>query len=161
MNLPIDDRRVVSIHYQLTNGFGELIDSSSGDLPLVYMHNSGALLSSLERELTGCCQGEQLSVVIYPEDGYGYANEELIQTMPRELFKSMDPLSVGQRVKAVNDSGETEMLTIVKLEDDSIVVDANHPLAGQVLHFEIAVVAVREPTEDELKQGFASATNPT
>lgn len=160
----IDDDCVVGLHYRLSNGFGELIDGSQGDLPLVYMHNTNALLPSLERELTGHRAGEALEVTIYPEDGYGYADESLVQDWPlEEVQKHLPagmPLVVGQRLKARGSDEQTQLLTIVAIEDDNVRLDANHPLAGQVLHFEISIVAVREPTEAEREQGFASSVNP-
>ncbi len=158
--LVVDDNAVVSIHYSLSNGHGDVVDSSQGQLPLVYMHNSNALLPALERELTGKAQGDNFEVVIYPEDGYGYANEELIRQLPREQFSHIKDLEVGMRVRAMNkESDKAEMLTIADVREDSVIVDLNHPLAGQVLHFVIAVVAVRDPTEQELQNGFASETN--
>ena len=158
--LPIDDHAVVTISYRLENGDGEVIDSSQGQLPLVYMHNTNALLNSLERELTGKVKGDALDVVIYPEDGYGYSKEELIQSVPREQFDGVE-LSVGLRIKASNkQTDEIELLTVTEINEDSVVVDANHPLAGQILHFQLVVVDVREPTEAELAQGFAVTANP-
>ena len=157
----IDDNAVVSMSYRLENGDGELLDSSQGQLPLVYMHNTNALLSSLERELTGHQKGDALDVVIYPEDGYGYAKEELIQELPRSSFADMPDLAVGLRVRAVNkEQDETQMMTVTEIRDDTVVVDTNHPLAGQVLHFKIVIVDVREPDETELAQGFATTSNP-
>lgn len=156
----IDDHAVVSISYRLNNGDGDVIDSSQGHLPLVYMHNTNAILNSLERELTGKRKGDAVDVVIYPEDGYGYSKEELIQELPKEKFESLE-LVVGMRIKASNkETSETELITITAINDDTVVVDANHPLAGQILHFQMAIVAVRDPTDAELEQGFAVQTNP-
>ena len=178
--LDIDDDRVVGLHYRLMNGFGELIDGSQGDLPLVYMHNTNALLPSLERELTGHRAGDALEVTIYPEDGYGYADESLIQEWPieavRERLPDGMPLIVGQRLKALGPGAQSvdaqtdrqgstqggdqaQLVTVIDIGDDIVRLDANHPLAGQVLHFEISVVAVREPTETEREQGYASSVN--
>ena len=156
----IDDNRVVSLHYRLTNGFGELVDSSSGDLPLVYMHNTDAILSSLERELTARRAGDTLEVTIYPEDAYGYADEELVQSFARDALGDIGELAVGTRVRALGKEGESRLATVTSIDGDTIVLDANHPLAGQVLHFSIAIVAVREPTEAELAAGVATTTNP-
>jgi len=147
------------MHYRLSNGFGELIDSSQGDVPLVYMHNAGALLPSLERELTGRRKGDMFDVTIYPEDGYGYAKEELIQEVPRDVFNDLGELKEGMRIKALSKDNESQLVTVVEIREDSIVADANHPLAGQVLHFDIAIVAVRDPTDGELEQGYAASTN--
>ncbi len=157
-DLIIDDNRVVSIHYQLTNGFGELIDSSQGDLPLVYMHNTNVLMVSLERELTGKQAGEHIAVTIYPEDAYGYPDEELIAEWPRESIEKSQELILGMRFKAVAKNGENQLVTLTEIREETVILDANHPLAGQVLTFTVAIVSVREPTAEEIAQGFAEST---
>jgi len=158
--LIIDDQRVVAMHYQLSNGFDELIDSSQGDIPLVYMHNSNSLLPSLERELTGKQAGDHVAVTIYPEDGYGYPDEELIAEWPREAIEqSQQELKLGMRFKALAEDGNSKLVSVTEIRDDVVVLDANHPLAGQVLNFMIAIVSVREPTPEELEQGYAVSTN--
>jgi len=145
------------MHYQLCNGFDELIDSSQGNIPLVYMHNTNALLASLERELTGKQAGEHVAVTIYPEDAYGYADEDLIAEWPRETIEqTQQDLVVGMRFKALGKDGESQLVSVKEIREDVVVLDANHPLAGQVLNFMIAIVDVREPTAQELEQGFAS-----
>jgi len=84
----------------------------------------------------------------------------LIQALPRSQFDGID-LQVGMRIKASNkENNEVEMLSVVKIDEDEVTVDANHPLAGQILHFTIAIVDVREPTASELEQGYALSTNP-
>jgi len=159
-SLIIDDDRVVVLHYQLNNGFGEIIDSSSGDLPLVYMHNTRALLPTLERELTGRRAGEGVDVTIFPEDAYGYIDDALVQSFSRESLADIDDLTVGMRVRARDKEGESQLATVREITDDGVVLDANHPLAGQVLHFTIAIVAVREPTDAERERGYATTANP-
>lgn len=159
-SLTIDDNCVVVMHYRLNDGFGELIDSSSDDLPLVYMHNTNAILPSLERELTGHRAGDSLSVTIYPEDGYGYADESLVQRFPREALAAIGEATVGQRVRARGKEGEALLATVREIDEEGVVLDGNHPLAGQVLHFSIAVVSVREPTTREIEAGAATAANP-
>lgn len=157
--LVIDDHAVVSMSYRLENGDGEVLDSSQGQLPMVYMHNTNAILISLERELTGKQKGDALDVIIYPEDGYGYAKEELFLEVPIERFEGID-IAPGLRVKASNkQSSETEMMTIAEVREETVVVDTNHPLAGQILHFHIVVIEVRNPTDAELTQGYAVHTN--
>lgn len=158
-DLIIDDNRIVSMHYQLTNGFGELIDSSQGDLPLVYMHNTNVLLAALERELTGSRAGEHVAVTIYPEDGYGYPDAELIAEWPRASIEKTQELILGMRFKALSKSGENQLVTLTEIREDTVVLDANHPLAGQVLTFTVAIVGVREPTVEELEQGFAESSS--
>lgn len=145
----IDDHRIVLMHYQLDNAFGEMVDTSLGGLPLTYMHNAGALLPALERELTGREKGDEFDVAIYPEDGYGYRDDSLISKIPRSAFADMGEIHVGMRVRDTRSDDETALFTVVVIEEDEVTVDANHPLAGQVLHFRIAVVDVREPSEQE------------
>ena len=155
----IDDNRVVAFHYRLSDGFGALIDSSSGGLPLVYMHNTNALLPSLERELTGHRVGDALQITIYPEDAYGYADESLVQRVSRERLGQVDDLAVGMRVRAIDCERRARLMTVTALDEETIELDANHPLAGRVLHFEIVIVAVREPTATELARGAATTAN--
>jgi len=158
----IDDDCVVAMHYRLSNGFGELIDGSQGGLPLVYMHNTNALLPALERELTGRRAGEALQVTIYPEDGYGYADEELVQDWPMEQVKQHvgdAPLFEGLRLKALGKEDQSKLVTVVQIGEDTVRIDGNHPLAGQVLHVEITIVAVRAPTALEREQGHATSVN--
>jgi len=158
----IDDDAVVAMHYRLLNGFGELIDGSQGELPLVYMHNTNALLPALERELTGRRAGEALQVTVYPEDGYGYSDETLIQEWPMEQIRQhvgQAPLFEGMRLKALGKEDKSRLVTVVEIGEDSVRIDGNHPLAGQVLYFEITVVQVRPPTRTEREQGYATAVN--
>jgi len=145
------------MHYQLTNGFGEVIDSSLGGLPMTYMHNAGALLPSLERELTGHVKGDNLEVVIYPEDAYGYRDDELVSELPREVFSEMGELHVGMRVRAKRGDNDSALFTVLVLGEDTITVDANHPLAGQVLQFNLAIVDVREPSAADLSEHLGDA----
>ncbi len=156
-NLIIDEHRIVLMHYQLDNGFGEMVDSSLGGLPMTYMHNTGALLPSLERELTGRQKGDEFEIAIYPEDGYGYRDDELITKIPRTAFAELGELHVGMRVKDKRSDNEDSLFTVIVIEDEEVTVDANHPLAGQVLHFRIAVVDVREPSEKELAEYLGEA----
>ncbi len=156
-NLFVDDHCIVLMHYQLDNGFGEMVDTSLGGLPMTYMHNTGALLPALERELTGRQKGDEFELAIYPEDGYGYRDDELVQKLPREAFADMQDLHVGMRVRDNKAGDDPVLYTVLKIDDDEVTVDANHPLAGQVLHFRIAVVDVREPSESELKDYLGDA----
>lgn len=157
--LLIDENVVVSMSYRLENGDGEVLDSSQGQLPLVYMHNTNAILIALEREITGRQKGDAFDVVIYPEDGYGYSKEELFQELPLARFEGID-LAPGLRVKASNkESRDVEMMTVTQINEDTVIVDTNHPLAGQILLFKIVIVDVREPTEAELEQGYAVHAN--
>ena len=146
---------VVSIQYKLTDDAGEVLDSSEDGDPLVYLHGTGNLIPCLEKELAGKGTGDSLSVTIQPEDGYGVVNEDLIQTVPRSDFGTVDELDTGMRFEATGEDGETQLIVVTAVAENEVTVDGNHPLAGEVLHFEVSVDEVRAATEEELSHGHA------
>jgi FKBP-type peptidyl-prolyl cis-trans isomerase SlyD len=143
---------VVVIHYTLRNDAGEVIDSSSGNDPLAYLHGNGNLIPGLEREISGKQAGDKFSVRIAPEDGYGLQNESLIQQVPRNAFGANTAISVGMQFHAQSNHGE-HTVTVTQVADDMITVDGNHPLAGQHLNFEVEIQEVREASQEELEHG--------
>ena len=152
--MKIDKNRVVTIEYTLKDSEGEVLDTSEGDEPLVYIHGIGTLVPGLESRLVGSSVGATLSVDVNPDGGYGDRDEELVINMPKERFSEIEDLSVGMQLEATMSDGE-QIITIKEIGADEVIVDANHPLAGMVLHFDIEVVAVREATAEELDHGHA------
>jgi FKBP-type peptidyl-prolyl cis-trans isomerase SlyD len=148
----IADETAVLIHYKLANEAGEVLDSSEGDEPLAYIHGQGDLVEGLEKALLGKQAGEKVSVVVQPEEGYGVHEDGKIQTVPRDAFDTDATLEPGMRFQAESDEGDV-MVTIIEVNDDEVIVDANHPLAGQVLHFDVDIVNVRACTPEELEHG--------
>ena len=146
---------VVSIQYKLTDDAGETLDSSDDGEPLVYLHGAGNLIPGLENELAGKGTGQSLSVTIQPEDGYGLVSEDLIQTVPRSDFGSVDQIEPGMRFEATGEDGQTQLIVVTAVAEDEVTVDGNHPLAGEVLHFDVTVEEVRAATEEELAHGHA------
>lgn len=144
---------VVSIDYTLRNDDGEILDTSSGREPLTYLHGSGNIIPGLENELTGKVVGDSLYVKVAPENGYGLHDPERVQNVPRTAFpKNMVP-QVGMQLMARDPAGNAFPLWIVGVEADSVVVDGNHPLAGQTLHFQVEVKEIRAASEEELSHG--------
>ena len=150
--MSISQDQVVSIHYTLTDDAGEVIDSSSGGEPLVYLHGHGALIPGLERELTGKSAGDQLTVSIAPADGYGEYDRALVQQVPRRALKGIADVKVGMRLQAQTAAGPRPV-TITHLSGDMVTLDGNHPLAGKKLHFKVEVAGVRAATAEELAHG--------
>ena len=153
----IINKSVVTIHFKLTDDDGKLIDSSEGQDPLVYMHGTNSIIPGLERELDGKTTGDKMQVTVQPEDGYGKINPDLIQEVPRSAFQGVDDIQPGMQFEAKNPEGHRQLITIQEVADNSVTVNGNHPLAGQVLHFEISVEDVREATEEEISHGHAHA----
>ena len=152
--MEIAKNRVVTIEYTLKDSEGEVIDTSEGEEPLVYIHGVGTLVPGLESKLVGSSAGDTMSVDVEPEAGYGVRDEDLVINMPKERFSEIEDLSVGMQLEATMSDGE-QIITIKEIGDDEVIVDANHPLAGMVLHFDIEIKEVREATAEELDHGHA------
>ena len=150
--MQIADKTVVSIHYTLTNTDGETLDSSLGQDPLVYLHGSNNIIAGLEAALLGKSAGDSLQVSVEPGDGYGELRDELVQEVDRSAFQGVDEIDVGMQFMAQTPWGE-QPVTVVKVEGDNITLDGNHPLAGQVLTFDVEVVEIREASAEELDHG--------
>jgi FKBP-type peptidyl-prolyl cis-trans isomerase SlyD len=151
--MKIDKDHVVSLHYTLRNDQGETLDSSADGDPLSYLHGAQGIIPGLEKELLGKEIGDQFVVVIQPADAYGEFNEVLIDEVPREAFGEVDLIEVGTQFQAGDEKGNTRVVTIKAVGEDSITVDANHPLAGQVLHFDVTVKDIRLATQEEIEHG--------
>jgi FKBP-type peptidyl-prolyl cis-trans isomerase SlyD len=145
---------VVSIDYTLKDDDGSVLDSSEGKQPLSYLHGSGNIIPGLEQALEGKAPGDELNVRVEPADAYGERREELQQAVPKNLFEGVDELQPGMQFQAQGDGG-TQIVTVVDVEDDQVTVDANHPMAGVALNFDVKVVDVRDATDEEREHGHA------
>ncbi|CAK5456690.1 FKBP-type peptidyl-prolyl cis-trans isomerase SlyD [Escherichia coli] len=143
---------VVSLAYQVRTEDGVLVDESPVSAPLDYLHGHGSLISGLETALEGHEVGDKFDVAVGANDAYGQYDENLVQRVPKDVFMGVDELQVGMRFLAETDQGPVPV-EITAVEDDHVVVDGNHMLAGQNLKFNVEVVAIREATEEELAHG--------
>ncbi|WP_290651977.1 peptidylprolyl isomerase [Aquisalimonas sp.] len=146
--------KVVAIDYTLKDEEGSVLDTSEGKEPLAYLHGSGNIIPGLEKALEGKNLGEEVSVHIPPEEAYGERRDDLTQVVPRSLFQGVDELQVGMQFQAQAEGGE-QIVTITGIDGDEITVDANHPMAGVPLNFDVKVVDVREATDEEKEHGHA------
>jgi len=143
---------VVSIEYTLTDDQGNVIDSSAGGEPLAYLHGAGNIIPGLEAALEGKIVGDAFKISIAPADGYGEKNDDMLQQVPREMFQGVDVIEAGMQFHAQTDHG-MQVITVSAVDGDLVTVDGNHPLAGQNLHFDVKVLEVRAPSEEELEHG--------
>ncbi|MFM1895882.1 MAG: hypothetical protein RLZZ385_956 [Pseudomonadota bacterium] len=153
MTLLIGKNSVVSIHYTLKNDAGEVMDSSEGGEPLAYLHGANNLIPGLESELQGKTSGAKFKASIAPGQAYGEVNEDLIQTISKQMFQGVDDVEVGMTFVAQGDGGQRRQVRVVEVEGDDVTIDANHPMAGLTLHFDVEVVDVRPATKQELEHG--------
>lgn len=143
---------VVSIHYTLTNDAGETLDSSAGGEPLAYLHGKGNLIPGLEKALVGKQTGDKLQVKVPPAEAYGEYDKGLLQNVPRRSFKGIAQVQVGMQFQVQSPQGPRSV-TVTRVVGDMVTVDANHPLAGKNLNFEVEVTDVRPASEEELAHG--------
>lgn len=151
--MQITDNTVVSFEYTLTDDSGNILDTSEGREALSYIHGSGSIIPGLENALAGKLLGDELSVTVSPDEGYGKRNEQLIQVVSRDMFESIDNLEVGMQFHGQSPGEHPIVITVTAIEGDDITIDGNHPLAGFNLNFEIKIIAVRDATEEELEHG--------
>lgn len=149
--MQISKHKVVTMDYTLTDEKGNTIDTSDGREPLAYIHGVGGIIPGLEAALEGRNPGEQLQVKVAPEDGYGDRDESLLQVVPRDRF-DVEDVNVGMQFHAQSEGG-VSVVTVVAVTDEEVTVDANHPLAGVTLNFDVEVKEVRDATEEELAHG--------
>jgi FKBP-type peptidyl-prolyl cis-trans isomerase SlyD len=148
----IQKHSLVAIEYRLTDNEGEEIDSSGEDGPLTYVHGMQEIIPGLEKALEGRDAGEQFQVTIEPEEAYGERYEELCIEMPRDEFEDEQELELGMQFNLTDDDGEEMVVTVIDFDEDSVVVDGNHPLAGVTLNFDVTIHEVRPATPEEIEE---------
>ena len=151
--MKIENNCAVSFHYTLTDEDGQTLDSSEGRDPLTYLHGHNGIIPGLENELTGKEAGESLKVVVQPADGYGEINPDMLQQVPREAFQGVESIEPGMQFQAQGEGGQAQMVVVREVTDEAVLVDGNHPLAGQVLNFDVTIDSVREASEEEIAHG--------
>lgn len=152
MTNTIDNDLVVSFHYTLKDDQGNIIDQSAEGHPLPYLHGHGNIIPGLENALLGKSVGDKLSVHVPAAQAYGEYNPDLVDTVPADMFQGVENIEVGMQFQAQTDHG-VQIVTVKAVEGDQIVVDANFPLAGQDLNFDVEIVEIREATAEELDHG--------
>jgi FKBP-type peptidyl-prolyl cis-trans isomerase SlyD len=142
---------VVLIHYTLKDDSGEVLDSSQGNEPLAYLHGGGNIVQGLEEALEGRAVGDHLTVSVTPEKGYGVHDKSMIQQVPKRAFQT-GTITAGMRFTAQTEDGPRQVV-VTRVTGDMVTVDGNHPLAGQMLHFEVDITDVRAASAEELAHG--------
>ena len=142
---------VVELQYQLFDTDGELIEKT--EEPVAYLHGGhGGIFPAVEKALDGKNVGDTCRVRLTPEDAFGDYDAELVHVESKEKFP--DNVEVGMQFEGQGaESGENVIYTVTDIADDKVIVDGNHPLAGQTLHFECTVTAVRAASSEELSHG--------
>lgn len=140
--------RHLTFHYTLRNRAGRVLDTSQGAEPLSCVEGAGQIIEGLEMVLRSMKAGDKRLVVVSPEKGYGLREEAMVQKVPRDRLP-VDDIKVGDQFQTGPDR-QDPVVTIVAIEGDQVTLDANHPLAGEELHFDVQLVEARPATPAEL-----------
>lgn len=132
----------VKIHYTGTLTDGQTFDSSEGREPLEFTVGSGQIIGGLDAAIPGMEVGDKKEVQVACADAYGPVNPAMRQDIPRSNIPDEIPLEVGIQLQMQSPDGQVMPVTVVGVTDESVTLDANHPLAGQDLTFNIELVSI-------------------
>jgi FKBP-type peptidyl-prolyl cis-trans isomerase SlyD len=149
--MQIGAQKAVTIGYTLKDDEGRVLDSSEGGEPLTYLHGSGDIVPGLEKALDGKQPGDAVSVSLAPDEAYGPRDEGHVRNIP---LRKLPPgkVEVGMQYQITTEAGPM-MALVMAVRGDYATIDANHPLAGMRLHFDVKVIEVRDATKEELEHG--------
>lgn len=147
--MSIEQNKVVSFHYTLSNADGDTIESSQGRDPMVYLHGAGNIIPGLEKEMAGKEAGDTFNVTVQPAEAYGERSQSKLQRVPAKAFPNGNKVRPGQVVRLQTKQGPIQAI-VVKVGRFNIDIDANHPMAGQVLTFDVEILDVRDATAEEI-----------
>lgn len=159
--LAVADGLVVSLAYTLRLDDGEEIDSATSDDPLTYLHGAQNIIPGLEQALTGLKVGDARQVSVNPVDAYGDVDPEAYEMVPYDAFPADVDLEEGMGLQMVDESGRQMDAYISELRDEGALLDLNHPLAGETLHFDVEIVGLRRATADEIAHGHSHSAGHT
>ena len=158
--MQIEKNKVVTLHYRLNdeNANGELIETTFGSEPLVFLYGVGQMIPEFERQLAGKSSGDSLGFRIDAADAYGEFDEEALVELPYEVFMvdgtlAEDLLEIGRQIPMSDQNGNRLIGTVDEILENSVIMDFNHPMAGANLFFEVQVESVREATQEEIEHG--------
>ncbi|MFV0563434.1 FKBP-type peptidyl-prolyl cis-trans isomerase [Malaciobacter mytili] len=145
--------KVIGIEYSLKDAnTGEHLDSNVGAAPLEFISGKGQIIPGLEDKLVNMALNEEADVLVEAKDAYGEYNEEAMQTLPKEQFAGIE-LQEGMTLYGTGEHGETVQVTVKSFDDNEVTIDYNHPMAGRTLMFSVAILSLRDATEEEIQTG--------
>lgn len=150
----IANNHVVDFNYTLKDDEGNILDQSQGQ-PLSYLHGHQNIIPGLESQLAGKKVGDKFTASVEPADAYGEFDDAAVQEVPRENFQGVDNIEPGMQFQSQTEDGQVMLVTVRDVQDDMVIVDANHPLAGKKLHFDVEITGVRDASPEELQHGHA------
>jgi FKBP-type peptidyl-prolyl cis-trans isomerase SlyD len=153
MDLSVADGMVVSLDYTLRLDDGQTIGTSEDQEPLELLQGHGQVMPGLERALYGMTVGDEKDVVVAPADGFGERHPDAFELVPRDTFPPEMTLTPGMGLKMRDQGGQVFKVYVADIRPDGVLLDFNHPLAGETLYFHVKIADLRPATSEELAHG--------
>jgi FKBP-type peptidyl-prolyl cis-trans isomerase SlyD len=148
--MKIEKNTAVTMRYKVADDKGKVLEDTHE--PIVYLHGGyGSTFPKIEAALEGQMPGFQTTLDLQAQDTFGPRDESLVQTIPKSQFPP--GVKVGGQLKGLDDDGQAQVFTVMKIKGDTVMLDGNHPMAGKALRFSLTVTAVRTATEEEIAHG--------
>ena len=148
--MKIEKNTAVTLRYKVADIQGKLLDQS--EKPMVYLHGGyGNTFAKIEAALEGQLPGYKVTLELQPSDAFGLRDERLLQSIPKTQFPP--GVKVGGQLQSLGEDGQAQVFTVMKIKGDTVMLDGNHPLAGKLLRFSVAVVEVRAASAEEIAHG--------
>lgn len=151
--LKVADDMVVSMDYVLRLDDGEVIETSESEAPLQFLQGRGQIIPGLEQVLYGMTVGEEMEVEVAPAEGYGERDPEAYQVVSRDVFPPDLALELGMGLHMRDETGQVFEVFVADIRPEGVLLDFNHPLAGETLYFQVKVAGLRPATSEELAHG--------
>ena len=139
----VKNGNTVKIHFTGKLENGEVFDTSLEREPMEFQVGNGDVMQGLEEGIVGMALGDSKTIEISPEQGFGARHEDLVVEVVKTLLPESVTPEVGQRLQVSKAGGETIVVSIIDMDDDTVTLDANHPLAGHTLVFDVELVGVQ------------------
>jgi FKBP-type peptidyl-prolyl cis-trans isomerase SlyD len=156
--MKIEPQHVVSLTYDLyvdQDGTETLVESATQEQPLTFLYGAGQMLPKFEEHLSTLSTGDNYDFKLSAEDAYGEYDDEAVTNLPLEMFNGGDKPEIGSILPLQDNNGNRFQGQVVSIGEDAVIVDLNHPMAGQELHFKGNILNVRPANEEELSHGHA------
>lgn len=144
------DKKLYTVNYWLKNPQGDVVDTSEGGQPMIFVDGSPRVIQGIQKAVAGRAAGDLIEVTIPPELAYGEHRQELVAQMPLSAFDGVADIAVGMKFQT-NTGGQAKIVKVIHVQDDLVTVDANHPLAGITLNFDLEILDVRTAEASDLE----------
>lgn len=143
-------KKIVTLNYWLKNSAGEVVDTSEGGQPMIFVEGSKNVIPGIQKAVIGRAIGDKLAVTIPPSLAYGEYLVERVSQMPASAFEGVPEIRVGMKFQT-NTGGDASVVKVTEVKGDYITVDANHPLAGLTLQFDLEILDICDADESDLE----------